>query len=266
VGAPPGGPLARHRRGTRRRGRGPGNRARGTNVWSPAARPEATAYGPDWRTLVLQDREWDPVNAAIFPVTSALLQEGNLEDPEHVPSVEAFFARQAPSTGIALHTDDCNFILTMHLALDAPERQSWIQVAGERRYWENGRALIFDTSFFHSTMNESASEDRVVLLIRFWHPQLTLIEREALGFIFRAIQNPSILCDAKQDLKSPTVGTISSPNAIHTIQREAPSRPVVATSSDVPRAQRRDKQEKIKKRSKHTRGSSSGGGVGFGRP
>lgn len=34
--------------------------AKGSNVWVPAARDEAVAYGPDWRTLVLQDRgAWD---------------------------------------------------------------------------------------------------------------------------------------------------------------------------------------------------------------
>lgn len=173
---------------------------RGTNVWVAAARQEATAYGPDWRTLVLQDREWDPVNAELFPKATALLRDSGLE----VPSVEAFYARQSPDTGIALHTDDCNFILTMHLSLDVPPGQSWIEVAGERRYWENGKALIFDTSYFHRTMNESKTKDRTVLLIRFWHPQLSIVERDALSHVFRAIEDPSIVESVGDEKKSAT--------------------------------------------------------------
>lgn len=159
---------------------------KGNNIWAPPVVEAANAYGPDWRTLVLQDRVWDPVNINLFPKTTAILQDSEA----HVPSVEAFFARQAAGTGIKLHTDDCNFILTMHLALSAPEKQSWIEVAGERRYWENGKGLVFNTSFFHQTMNESNEQERVVLLIRFWHPQLRPIEREALSFLFQVIDNP----------------------------------------------------------------------------
>lgn len=158
--------------------------ARGTNVWSPPVVEAALAYGPDWRTLVLQDREWDKANTVLFPKTTAALRASG------VPSVEAFFARQCPSSGIALHTDDCNFVLTAHLALDVPHNAAWIQVAGERRYWQNGRMLVFDTSFYHRTQNESIDHDRTVLLIRFWHPELTPVERDALEFLFRAIEQP----------------------------------------------------------------------------
>lgn len=42
--------------------------------------------------------------------------------------MEAFFAKQAPKTGIAPHSDGCNFILTAHLGLDVPEGKCWIKV------------------------------------------------------------------------------------------------------------------------------------------
>lgn len=157
----------------------------GTNVWARPVVEAANAYGPDWRTLVLQDREWDAANCSIFPVTAGLLRDG-----EGAPCVEAFFARQKANSGIKLHTDDCNFVLTMHLGLDVPEGMSWIEVGGERRYWENGKCLVFDTSFFHRTMNEATDKDRTVLLLRFWHPELSDAERRALQFLFKAIENP----------------------------------------------------------------------------
>lgn len=47
---------------------------KGTNIWVPAARKEAVAYGPSWRTLVLQDRGvWDPINSNLFPRTKQML-------------------------------------------------------------------------------------------------------------------------------------------------------------------------------------------------
>lgn len=161
--------------------------SKGNNIWAPPVVEAAQTYGPNWRTLVLQNREWDPVNTKLFPRTTALLQDASNE----VPCVEAFFARQPPKTGIHLHTDDCNFILTMHLGLQVPTPPaSWIEVAGERRAWEQGKSLVFDTSFYHQTMNEDTDLDRIVLLIRFWHPQLSLVERDAISFLFKLIDDP----------------------------------------------------------------------------
>lgn len=166
---------------------------RGNNVWAPPVVEAATTYGPDWRTLVLQDRVWDPINTALFPVTTKILRNSAAA----VPCVEAFFARQAPGTGIKLHTDDCNFILTMHLGLNVPEQQSWIEVGGLRRYWDSGKALVFNTSFFHQTMNESTDQDRTVLLIRFWHPDLSAVERRALQHLFLLIEDPDMNADVQ---------------------------------------------------------------------
>lgn len=161
---------------------------RGTNVWVPAAREEGSAYGPEWRTLVLQDRVWDDRNCKLFPVTTRIVR-----DELDIPSVEIFFARQDRGTGIQLHSDGCNFILTTHLALSVPEGKSWIEVAGNRRFWENGKILTMDTSFFHRTFNESTDMDRIVLIIRHWHPDTSLLEREALRFIFLALEDEKVL-------------------------------------------------------------------------
>jgi|Transcript_3122 hypothetical protein len=158
----------------------------GNSVWAPAAREEAIAYGPNWRTLVLQDRcQWENVNAQLFPVTTALLKDSKC------PSVEVFFARQPPKTGIKPHTDNTNFILTAHLGLDVPERLSWMQVGDFKQYWENGKGLVADTSFIHSTANESAEMDRYVLIVRFWHPELSEVECQALQFLFDALDDPT---------------------------------------------------------------------------
>lgn len=218
--------------------------AEGTNVWVPAAREEATGYGPDWRTLVLMDREWDDVNCGFFPVTTGVLKGGG------VPCVEAFFARQACGTGIALHTDDSNFILTAHVTIEAEAGTAWIEVGGVRKYWSVGEGMVFDTSFFHRTMNESESVERVVLLVRFWHPYLTDVEREALGFIFRAIEDPAIV--EGQEEKAFEKGRVGGGDGAR-----------VGAASQVPRGARRTAKKDAKK--KVERAAKRGGGVGFGR-
>jgi len=161
---------------------------KGNNIWVTAANDYAAAtYGPDWNTLVMQDyNRWDEANSKLFPKTVSILKK------LRVPSAEAFFARQKPNTGIKAHSDDCNFILTAHLAIDVPPGQSWISVGGEKRYWENDKMLIFDTSFLHETSNESDTQNRIVLLLRFWHPELEDYEVRALKDIFDIIEDPEL--------------------------------------------------------------------------
>ena len=158
---------------------------KGNAIWVAAARDDAEGYGPDWRTLVLQDRcEWEPTNVTLFPETVALVRAAR------APSVEVFFAKQAPGTGIKPHTDFTNFIMTAHLGLDVPPKpESWMKVGEETRYWENGVGMCADTSFIHSTSNDSAEKDRYVLIVRFWHPELTSHERNGVRFLFDAFED-----------------------------------------------------------------------------
>ena len=184
----------------------------GNHIWASAAREEAIAYGPDWKTLVLQDRcVWEDTNCKLFPKTVELLRKNS------VPSVEVFFARQAPDTGIKPHTDNTNFILTSHLGLDVPEGECWMKVGEFKREWMNGRGMIADTSFIHSTANESRTQTRYVLIVRFWHPDLTPEECCALQFLFDAlnessedgIANAMKLATKRQGKSKPVLGKAS---------------------------------------------------------
>ena len=119
--------------------------------------------------------------------------------------MEVFFAKQAPQTGIKPHTDFTNFIMTSHLGLDVPPApQSWMKVGEETRYWENGKGMCADTSFIHSTYNESETEDRYVLIIRFWHPELTDHEKNGVQFLFDAFEDlsPEGLADSQVKAKA----------------------------------------------------------------
>ena len=135
--------------------------------------------GDGWSAIRLQRLGvWNTENCEKFPKTFELLQ--SLRIPLAVRGV--CFARQTAGSGVQSHSDGRNFILTSHLGLILPEG-CWIQVGDQRRGWEEGKLTTLDTSFSHSTGNPSDS-DRHVLIIDFWHPELTEAERAALEFVY----------------------------------------------------------------------------------
>ena len=211
---------------------------KGNKIWVPAAREDAIAYGPNWRTLVLCDRtKWDETNCKLFPKTTELVKKFK------VPAVEVFFARQAPETGIEMHTDFTNFILTSHLGLDVPENECWFKVGNETYWWKNGEGVIVDTSFIHGTMNESKTKDRYVLIIRFWHPGLSQVEINALTFLFDIIENPT-------------------PQGIAFANQLADERENVQTNESNS-VKKLGRGGKTRKKKKSRRGSSGSGGLGL---
>jgi len=135
--------------------------------------------GEGWSAFRLQRMGvWNSENIELFPKTYELLR--SLDIPLAVRGV--CFARQASQTGVKAHSDGRNFILTAHLGLQVPEGV-WVKVGGETRSWTEGKLTIMDTSFEHSTGNPTDS-DRHVLIIDFWHPDLTAGERACLNFIY----------------------------------------------------------------------------------
>ena len=140
---------------------------------------QSNVMGTGWSAFRLQRLGvWNVENCASFPKTYDLLRD--LDIPLAVRGV--CFARQTPGSGVAPHSDGRNFILTSHLGLKVPEG-CWIKVGAEQRSWEEGKLTTLDTSFEHSTGNPTDS-DRHVLIIDFWHPDLTAAERAGLEFIY----------------------------------------------------------------------------------
>jgi Aspartyl/Asparaginyl beta-hydroxylase len=210
-----------------------------------------THYGPEWKTLGLQDRGlWDGENVDSFPKTVKLLHECK------APSCEAFFARQGPHSGIQAHSDLNNFILTAHLAIDVPEGKCWIRVGDEKHYWKNGGVCVFDTSIFHSTMNE-ADTDRFVLLIRFWHPDLSEAEVKAFSFIFDYLDHANYGEAALREFEMEHIYGIkpASANAASELSAVSVSASGESSASGLTRQQRREQERKLAKASKKAKGS-----------
>lgn len=69
--------------------------------WLPPRDTAGTAYGPEWKTLGLQDRSvWDDERVLEFPRTVELLKKFE------VPSCEVFFAKQGEINNVIIQTVD----------------------------------------------------------------------------------------------------------------------------------------------------------------
>ena len=93
----------------------------------------------------------------------------------------AQFSRLRPGTHLPAHFGLANYQLTAHLGLNVPPGCT-IRVGSETRTWTEGCCLVFDDSFEHEVWHRGDT-DRVVLLVRFPHPDLTSVELDALADI-----------------------------------------------------------------------------------
>jgi len=124
-----------------------------------------------------------------WTVFDLLSPEGTRRCPRTAAMVElligevflAQLSRLRPGTHLPAHCGLVNYQLTVHLGLRIPPGCT-IRVGSETRTWTEGGCLVFDDSFEHEVWHRG-EEDRVVLLVRFPHPDLTAVELDALADI-----------------------------------------------------------------------------------
>ncbi|CAK9084874.1 Aspartate beta-hydroxylase domain-containing protein 2 [Durusdinium trenchii] len=90
----------------------------------------------------------------------------------------ALFSRLTPGMHLKPHCGPTNLHLTCHLGLQVPPGCS-IRVGKEWRTWHEGQCLVFDDSYEHEVRHDGDST-RIVLLVRFWHPDVDPKQRQAL--------------------------------------------------------------------------------------
>ena len=83
----------------------------------------------------------------------------------------AFFSILAPGKHIPEHRGKHKGIIRYHLGLMIPEPQSAcrIRIADKVAYWEEGKSLMFDDTFYHEAWNET-DDYRVVLFLDIARP------------------------------------------------------------------------------------------------
>jgi aspartate beta-hydroxylase len=86
-----------------------------------------------------------------------------------------YVSKLSPGTHIKAHRGPTNLRLRCHLGIRIPRGDCGLKVGGETRIWEEGRCIVFDDSLEHEAWNHT-TEPRIVLIIDFWHPDLTPME------------------------------------------------------------------------------------------
>jgi aspartyl/asparaginyl beta-hydroxylase (cupin superfamily) len=129
-----------------------------------------------WKSFMFKSGEFIDENCALAPKTAALLRG--------IPGVyTAFFSVLEPQQHIKAHWGYWKGFVRYHLGVVIPDnnrdRKCWIRInpqaqartgdretiaQGEKYYWREGEAVLFDDTFLHEAANESDSV-RVVLFL-----------------------------------------------------------------------------------------------------
>lgn len=91
---------------------------------------------------------------------------------ETIPGLKvAFFSILAPGKHIPLHRGKHKGLIRYHLALKVPEprEKCRIEIDGQTAYWEEGKSLIFDDTYYHQVWNDT-DDYRVVLFLDIARP------------------------------------------------------------------------------------------------
>jgi aspartyl/asparaginyl beta-hydroxylase (cupin superfamily) len=138
----------------------------------------------DWTAIhLLKNGKRVDANARLCPRTLDLLTDC---DQPHIEgaSPNAMFSLLAPNTSIPAHVGVNNTRLVCHLPLVVPDG-CWFRVGAETRYWQRGKAFVFDDTIEHEAMNPT-DQPRVVFIFDLWHPDLSTIEREGITALIEA--------------------------------------------------------------------------------
>ena len=110
---------------------------------------------------------------------------------------DALFSVHSSDSHLRAHCSADNLRVRRHLDLKVPAGCS-MRVGRETTSWQEGRALLFQDSYEHDVWNRG-EDRRAILIVDFWHPDLTATEIEALvagfcksevrsQFLFRRVQ------------------------------------------------------------------------------
>jgi aspartate beta-hydroxylase len=96
------------------------------------------------------------------------------------------FSAIEPGGSLHPHSGPTNASLVAHLGLDGCTGGR-ISVAGWSADYRDGEVLVFDDSFVHG-VEHAGAQMRYTLMITFWHPELTWLERIFLKQVVRTVR------------------------------------------------------------------------------
>jgi len=146
---------------------------------------ESSNYGGQWSAFYFYNQgRKNEENCMKCPFTTRVIE--NLPDVMADSAIGyVYFSVVAPGTHITPHCGPINTKLRCHLSLIVPRDADKCQMrVGDTAFpWKAGQCIVFDDSFEHEVWNKS-DQERVVLLVDVWHPDLTAEEHQAFNILF----------------------------------------------------------------------------------
>ena len=135
---------------------------------------------------------------ALCPRTVALLNE--------FPAVKgAMFAMLSPKSTLNPHRDPFAGSLRYHLGLvTANSDKCWISVDGQRYWWKDGEAVLFDETYIHSVENDT-DVTRIILLADIERPLKFRFMQALNGWVSRKM----VTASATQNVEGEPVGALN---------------------------------------------------------
>jgi aspartate beta-hydroxylase len=118
----------------------------------------------------------------------------------HIPNLyhHSFFSALTKNSHIMPHYGPTNKKLRFHLPLMGVSG-SRMRVGNETRQQEEGKAYVFDDSFEHEAWHDG-EETRLILIVDFWHTDLTAVEIKLLKVLQNAMfKAEAIISEADPD-------------------------------------------------------------------
>ncbi|XP_055533346.1 aspartyl/asparaginyl beta-hydroxylase isoform X8 [Wyeomyia smithii] len=132
----------------------------------------------DWKQFELFSRGYRiDKNCAKAPLTCKLIEQ--FRAARSCKRGQVKFSVMHPGTHVWPHCGPTNCRIRAHLGLKVPSG-THIRVAEETRSWKEGEWLIFDDSYEHEVWHNGTST-RLVLIVDFWHPELSESQRRTLS-------------------------------------------------------------------------------------
>lgn len=131
-----------------------------------------------------------------FPITTNILETMCPHRMGGCGFGSVYFSKLKQNTKVVEHCGPTNVRLRCHLPLNVPNNTSGscLRVGDHCVSWEEGKPILFDDSFLHSAVHagfddsgggsDQCGGDRIVLIVDFWHPSLSVADRTALGVIY----------------------------------------------------------------------------------
>lgn len=132
----------------------------------------------DWKqfNLYLKGKKIEE-NCKKTPITCKLIE--SIEPAKSCTRGQIKFLLILPEVHVYPHCGPTNCRLRAHLGLKIPG-SLLIRVSNETREYTEGKVIVFDDSFEHEIWHKN-SDLGLVLIIDFWHPELSETKRKGLG-------------------------------------------------------------------------------------